>query len=48
MARKLKNMENNKQAIGLGIWQENGKTWKMRHKNCMTWNVASITDKCGN
>ena len=28
-----------------GIWRENRKTWKMRHKHCMNWNMARNTEK---
>ena len=30
-----------------GIWKENWKTLKMRHKHCMTWNVRRNTEKRG-
>jgi len=33
--------------IGHGIWQENRKTWKMRHKQTLTWNMAGNTQKRG-
>jgi hypothetical protein len=26
--------------VGPGIWREHRITWKMRHKHCMTWNMA--------
>ena len=26
--------------VGPGLWRENRKTWKMRNKKCMTWNMA--------
>ena len=26
--------------VGPGLWQENWKTWKMRHKHYLTWNMA--------
>jgi len=31
---------------GHGLWRKNWKTWKMRHKHCMTWNMARNTEKC--
>ena len=31
-----------------GLWRENLKKWKMRHKHCLTWNMARNTQKCGN
>jgi hypothetical protein len=30
---------------GPQIWQENRKTWKMRYKYYLTWNMASKTQK---
>jgi hypothetical protein len=27
-----------------GEWQGNLKLWKMRHKHCMTWNMARNTE----
>jgi hypothetical protein len=30
--------------VGPGIWQE---MWKMRHKHCLTWNMARNTEKVG-
>ena len=30
--------------IGHGIWRENRKTWIMRHKHYLTWNVARDTE----
>jgi hypothetical protein len=30
---------------GPGIWQENWKTWKTRHKNCLTLNMVRNTEK---
>ena len=32
--------------VGPAIWQENRKTWKMRHKHSKTWNMARNTQKC--
>ena len=31
--------------VGLGIWRENLKRWKMRHKHGMTWIMARNTEK---
>ena len=28
-----------KHIIGPRYWRENWKTWKMRHKHCLTWNM---------
>ena len=25
--------------VGPGIWQETGKTWKLRNTHCRTWNM---------
>ena len=33
--------------VGSRFWRENGKTWKMRQKNCLTWNMAGNTQKRG-
>ena len=30
-----------------GVWQENRKMCKMRHKHCSTWNTARNTQKRG-
>ena len=32
-------------SVGTGIWWENWKTWKMRHKHCLTWNMARNNEK---
>jgi len=34
--------------VGPGKWYKNWKTFKMRHKNCLTWNTARNTQKHGN
>jgi hypothetical protein len=31
--------------VGPGIWRETGKTTQIRHKHCMTWNMARNTEK---
>jgi hypothetical protein len=31
--------------VGPGFWWENWKTWKMRHKHCMIWNIVSNNEK---
>ena len=31
--------------VGTGIWRETLKTWKMKHKHCITWNMARNTPK---
>ena len=33
------------QTVGHGIWRENTKRWKMRHKHFTTWNVVRNTEK---
>ena len=33
------------QTVGYGTWRENWKTWKMRHKKCLHWNMARNTQK---
>ena len=33
--------------VGPGIWRENRKTWKMRQKHCLTWNMARNTENGG-
>jgi len=42
-SEKRENVE--MQTVGHGIWQENTKRWKMRHKHCTTWNVVRMTEK---
>jgi len=29
--------------VGSRIWREKKKRWKMRHRHCITWNVARST-----
>ena len=31
--------------VGSGVQRENRKTWKMKHKHCMTWNMSRNTEK---
>jgi hypothetical protein len=31
--------------VGPGIWRGDRKMCKMRHKHCMTWNMARNTEK---
>ena len=31
--------------VGPGIWRENRYTWKMKHKNFMTWKMARNTEE---
>ena len=31
--------------VGPGIWRENWKTWKKRHKDCLTLNMATNNEK---
>ena len=31
--------------VGAGIQKKNGKTWKMNHTYCRTWNMARNTEK---
>ena len=31
--------------VGPGFWWENWKTWKMRQKHCMAWNIARNNEK---
>ena len=31
--------------VGPGLWQENWKTWKMRHKRFIIWNMVKNTQK---
>ena len=31
--------------VGTELWQENWKRWKMRHKHCMTLNIARNIEK---
>ena len=46
MARNHEKREKREiQTVGPGKWQENRKTWKMRHKHCMTWNMARNPEK---
>ena len=48
MARKLKKKKSGKREthmVGTGIWRETLKTWKMKHKHCITWNMARNTPK---
>ena len=26
--------------VGTRLWRQKGKTWKIRHKHCMTWNIS--------
>ena len=33
--------------VAHGIWRENLKTWKMRQKHSLTWNMARNTQKRG-
>ena len=33
--------------LGSGVWRENGKTWKMRHKYSMTSHMARNIQKHG-
>ena len=33
------------QTVGPGLWRENRKTWKTRHKHCMTLNLVRNTEK---
>jgi hypothetical protein len=35
------------QTVGPGIWQDNWKIFKMRHKHSMTWNMERNTEKLG-
>ena len=30
-----------------GLWLENSKKCKMRHKHCLAWNMARTTEKSG-
>ena len=32
--------------VGTGLWQENSKTWKMRHTQCRACNMARNSEKC--
>ena len=34
-----------KHTVGPILWRENGNMWKMRHKHCLTWNMARNTEK---
>ena len=47
MARKLKKKSGKREThmVGTGIWRETLKTWKMKHKHCITWNMARNTPK---
>jgi hypothetical protein len=41
MARNTENCGKGKMhSVGPGVWRENLKSWKMRHKNSLTWNSA--------
>ena len=42
-SEKRENVE--MQTVGHGIWRENRKRWKMRHKHFTTWNVVRNTEK---
>ena len=33
------NFKYEKYIVGTVLWQETWKTWKMRYKHCMTWNM---------
>jgi hypothetical protein len=44
----VKNMKNEKYTLGdMDYGEKTEKTWKMRHKHCMTWNMARNTQKHG-
>ena len=44
MARKLKNVENETQTMfDLEYGEKTEKTWKMRHKNRLNWNMEKNT-----
>ena len=48
MARKLKNVENETQTLfHLEYVEKTEKTWKMRHKNCLNWNMEKNSYKRG-
>ena len=32
--------------VGTGLWQENSKTWKMRHTQYRACNMARNSEKC--
>ena len=32
--------------VGTGLWQENSKTWKMRHTQCRACYMARNSEKC--
>ena len=41
LARNSENREKLEiHSVGTGLCREKGKPWKMRRKNCMTWNKA--------
>jgi hypothetical protein len=42
----LKNVKKGEiERVGPGLWRENRKTWKMRHKHCRTWNIVRNPEK---
>jgi hypothetical protein len=43
LARNSENREKLEiHSVGTGLCREKGKPWKMRRKNCMTWNIQEI------
>ena len=42
-----KTWKNENATVGLIIWRENGKMWKMRNAHYRTWNMAINTEKRG-
>ena len=48
LQKTLKNVKYEKQKLqDLDCGQKTEKTWKMRHKQCMTWNMVRNTEKLG-
>ena len=47
MARNNKNVGNEMQRVGPGVWRETRKKWTMRPKHRMTWNMERNTQKHG-
>ena len=46
MARNTEKREKGEMySVGPGIWRENRKTWKIRHKHSSTWYIARNTQK---
>ena len=46
MARKLKNVKNEKQTLfDLEYGEEHSKTWKTRNPDCRTWSMAIKLEK---